>query len=121
MSCNYELTCLDCAGARTGMSLNHGGEALAVLLKNSAGAEALLVLIDIPEIWPLTVALDLGSFGEAIRFIGRHKGHRVMVIDQYGRLWDRCGKDIDCPCGARSYCARPEGHRDACSKRETAT
>lgn len=116
MSCSYDFQCLDCK-ASAGLDWNHAGQEMADALMQRRGFEALNVLADGLS-WRFT---DLSEpLLRIARFFSAHSsGHNVVVIDEYGKIWSACGKDVEFGCGHRHYCRLPPGHAGRCSHTES--
>lgn len=109
MSCSYDLRCTDCS-ENCGFDLNHGAERLLEMWK---GREALAALAGVD----LGDALDhSGSmFGLLCSFAAKHKDHRVVAFNEYGREWDQCPKTLSCPyCNHPLQCTLKENHEPPC-------
>lgn len=49
----------------------------------------------------------------------RHRGHRLVVRDEYGGLHDQCHQNIACgECGSRKRCGLKHGHEGDCARLE---
>lgn len=114
MSNGFDLHCLDCK-AYAGFDWNWGGDSLRPVLERRKEFEGVAVLLDTLD-WRFTdVGVDGSALIKAARFVGAHGGHRVVVMDEYGAIWERCSKRVEFGCGHTHYCRRKPEHVGACS------
>lgn len=113
MSNAFDLKCLDC-NAYAGFDWNHGGDELAPVLAQRKAFEGVAVVLDSLG-WRFTdIGVD-GALVKAARFVGAHGGHRIVVMDEYGAIWERCAKRVEFGCGHSHYCRRRPLHEGVCS------
>lgn len=115
MSCHFDLWCKTCEDD-AGLHINHGERRLLDLLKHRAAFEGLTdAAIDAYAEASTEGRVDT----DALRFFPRHKGHEVVVRDEYGRESGRCGEWVDCPtCGHAQPCALKAGHEGGHAPRD---
>lgn len=103
----------------TDLDLNHGGWALQNALSHRTDLEAfgrtLVAISKGRDGWYFDES-STSRITSLARWLAAHEGHQLRVIDEYGRLWDACSKDVICACGARSYCSLKPGHTGACAR-----
>lgn len=48
---------------------------------------------------------------DVMKFMAKHEGHDVQVVDEYGKLYSWCGDySTGCECGKTHGCRLPKGH-----------
>jgi hypothetical protein len=129
MSCAYNVQCLDCDGTDPGgtdrpigerRGINHGDDWCRWLVEHRAVWEALGEAEASAPDSALSLGHDIGRhFGYSIRaeWFRRHKGHRLMIIDEYGMVDGSCGKTLVCGACKREHgkCCKPAGHHGECA------
>jgi hypothetical protein len=48
----------------------------------------------------------------------KHRGHDLVVQDEYGKIDGTCGEHVECDCGNIRYCVLPLRHNGKCSFKE---
>jgi hypothetical protein len=90
-----------------GMDVNHGLEFIRLLIEN---ADVLAALDVFSRGFPL---LELGSSYGIVNtaFMVRHRGHKLVPWNEYGRRADECGIRLRCDaCGSEKRCVLPPDH-----------
>lgn len=105
MSNYWDIRCLDC-GVDFGIdNANHKDDLMRDLIK---AAPALADIADLME----NHGLNMGSGYMYVRprMFATHRGHRLVAIDECGRIDGTCGVRFECTCGASITCKLPPGH-----------
>lgn len=108
MSCDYFVHCVDCSA-----SLPFTMPSYDRFLGNAIIAHRAAIA----GLGPLLIAtlgnLQLGNDRQRIdpQWFLDHQGHALVVIDEYGRVNDRCGEHYTCDrCETSHFCNLPKGH-----------
>jgi hypothetical protein len=112
MSCYWDVRCLDC-GEDLGIdNANHAVELMRSLVAHAKTLAALDPFVK--EVGRTGHFIDFsfgcGSSLHTAWFV-KHADHRLVGVNEYGRLDDECGTRISCPtCGKDDHCRRLAGH-----------
>ena len=110
MSCFWSIAC---EGCHTWIfDLNHGSGLLQDILAKRSEIEATS-----PELIKLLAqAYNVDdSMKDVFQFFQSHKGHPLVIEDEYGRKLGECSKRVKCPsCGHDDVCRQDVGHNGEC-------
>ena len=104
MSTYWHIQCVDCDDRLHFDNANHAEDAMWAIIK------AAPLLTSLPDGFYLTYdGLYQGHID--ISWLAAHKGHKLIPIDEYGRLATQCQDYWTCSeCAARHNCKKPLGH-----------
>lgn len=115
MSCHYGIRCLTCKiDCPFPGDTNHQDELMRHLIAN---AEIIGRLS--PVLRPLqrsdSLRLAAGNYNTIdVGWFVEHHEHELVVVDEYGRIDQRCNENFRCKiCGTSKWCQLPKDHDDA--------
>ena len=112
MSCDWDVRCLDC-GEDLGISnANHAVELMRVIIAHAKEIAAVDSFMKATDRAGYFIDFHFGS-GSLIQtaWFAKHAAHRLVPVDEYGKIDDECGMRITCPaCGKDDHCRRLAGH-----------
>ena len=113
MSTNYDVVCLDCQD-------KHGFDRDELLRQVRNLVVHAPTLADMGHTFKaiegmgLVPKLSLDDYGDDpvnLEWFAKHKGHRLAVVDEYGRLDGDCGEYFRCAgCDRTVACVLPKDH-----------
>ena len=116
MSCDYDLWCLYCGDPHNFYDWNYGEKELHALLRYADFfahmAETWERLKKEPNVW-LEPRLTLQHDNHPVSptWFQKHRGHKLAVRDEYGRIHDECAETFNCgECKNQRWCRRLKGH-----------
>lgn len=111
MSTDWQIRCVDCDECGC-MQENRGFEWVQNVIRC---APALVMLHDLSTERDMCVQHVTGwhAGNVDLDFITKHRGHRLVPHDEYGRDDLQCFERVTCECGASHHCILDEGHEGA--------
>lgn len=105
MSCYWHIQCVTCNETLVFDNANHAERSMSEIIAHAD------VLARIPFGGDIHVRFDCLDGYIDTGWFAVHEGHKLIPIDEYGRLLTQCHGDVICKCcGARSACKGERGH-----------
>lgn len=105
MSCDWNVHCVDCKDTHYFNDANHEDKLMAALCKH---ADAIAGLVDLVK----TDDVQLGTLWGRVDpgWFARHRGHKLVPINEYGDLLTQCAEFVKCGCGSMRRCTKDAEH-----------
>lgn len=103
MSTDWNVHCVTCNDTHYFSDANHQDALMAALCKHADAIAALAPIAGHVEIQTLWGSVDTSWFV-------KHRGHKLVPIDEYGHLLTACAEYVTCGCGSMRRCTREHGH-----------
>jgi len=91
VSCNYDVLCLDCEDT-AGVSYERRPGAIRALIRHAVAIGALAPLTAEEDTVGLSVSAPGPGGSVDIGWFAAHQDHRLVVVDEYGRIEGLCGE-----------------------------
>lgn len=116
MSCDYDITCLDCDECCGFQDANHADGTMRAIIANRLHAERIAESLNAMDGVSFSNSEPETMYGNLPCFwLLKHRGHRLAVVDEYGKLDWQCFKRTKCAhCQTSHQCKLPEGHDGEC-------
>lgn len=113
MSNDWDVRCVDCGVSHGFHDANHQEDLMLTLCANAAAIAGLAPLLD-AERW---IELKVAHYGDVdVRWFARHASHKLVPVDEYGRLLGQCRKYVACSeCSTQHHCKLDADHDGLCS------
>jgi len=112
MSRDFHVYCALCNERHDFQDANWQEDLMRELIRNQEAIAALGSLCLGADVW-----LDTNYGRVDTGWFALHVGHGLVVIDEYGKVADTCGKHFKCAgCDTQHYCRLDQGHDGECKK-----